>query len=750
MRPISHLFNLDAGPGRAHPVLRAVALAAALALAVTAFHPAPTLSAAEDKLDPVAKFEQERVAQQMRLNRLPRTGATVLVLSIGPPPPAPPAELTAAAVNTVIARINEYSGPDAPEKIDAVVFEINAEGELDGTAEDALFKLAQVLQIHDYPVFGWIHDQALDEAAWIALSCDGIYFAPRARLGGAPYDPLRDSAERDDPAVAAHTAAEAELLGEIATGKGYNCDLARAMADAGLVLQHVSIDGRPYILSPDTLAIVQRKRPGAEIALGAVYKPAGVRLNLDAQQAAEPTVGLSRGAVGNLAGLWHVLHLTQVRPIEVAGAIGSALLATAFLLVLLLALFMLACELWMEMRGYGMTGAAGVLVAYLACAAAGTSLGLTELGLFFVGVVGVFTELLWPTRRGRRGIAGFALIGLSLALTLLPDTPFIDAGWPTRHLTSEMAPALRNAALVACGGTLAAAALGLITVARLRRLPRYGRRWSQRFGHWDLSLFQDLRRQVGRQGITLTPILPAEAVLAKAAAAATAAVRATPHPLDPTPARATEPDSLGGSAAGGPGATGGATPSASFGRVQIQGRQFEAVAAGTIDAGCEIDVVDCTDARLIVRLRPTRKPVIPPWQSASKYEAETAGTKYAAPLPPDASRYTAMEKELQQTPMRYPSADRTPGGDRIAGGDRTGGGEGSDPTSAGPWSGASGAGGAGGAGESGAASEPATDGRKYPPKIEDSKYSSSHRPPDGSKYTPPGGAPLPPEANDAP
>ncbi|HTL51707.1 MAG TPA: hypothetical protein VL860_03935, partial [Planctomycetota bacterium] len=470
---------------------------------------------------------------------------------------------------------------------------------------------------------------------WIALSADRIFLAPGAQFGGGPPDPLRDAAEQNDAQMAAMVSANARYAGEVASSKGYNRDIARAMVDGSVTLVRAAIDGRPYVLTEETLAAVRKARPGAAVETGPRYKKSGDRLCLTPMEALRPEIHMAQATTASRAELFEHLGLQQAHAIELSftgpppATIANGLQAGLFLLVLFLALLLIIGELIMETRGYAFVAAGGTILAYLSWSARTAPLGQWALGLFLAAVALFILELLRPTRDGRLGVFCFAVIGHCLALSLIQDAPYLSPDWAARHLDAERRPALQNVALVLAGGTLAGAAVGLMTIARLRRLPRYRRRWRKRFTHWDEGAYLELQRQRGKFGVSLTPIT----------------------------SLAAQPRAGGGfgfSEGGGgilPNAIG-----ASTGRVSLDGQQYEATCVGAIAAGCEIEVMDCTEDRLVVRLRPNTQHAVPPFELPSKYEAMDAQTKYAGDAGNDVLKYPPTEG-AEDTPKYPPEAD---------------------------------------------------------------------------------------------
>lgn len=667
-------LRLSAAQPAVLPSRPAAAWLAALVFAIATLLPGPD-AAPDNERDPVAQWAMQRVAREARFDRLPHLGPKILIIPIGDPPPTPPEPLTGGLLQGVIEKLVEYSGSNPPESIDAVLFEINAAGPLPPQDLDTVLKLTEILQIHDYPVFAWVRDTALDEAAWVALACDRIYTVPRATLGGGHFDPLRDPAEREDIGWMEFTARKARFAADLAQASGYNGDLAAAMTDGRTVLHRVTIDGRPMVLTQATVDLVRQRRPGAQIAVGNLYHSGGDRLVLSGAELLKPDLNLVAGSAVTRDDLWRHLSLSQVQTIELKLApppprsLQGMVQILALTAVALLALFLLACELWMETRGYALIAGGGLILSYLTWALFQTPLGPLALAVYLGGVALLTVELFKPSRRGGRGIAAFAAIGIGLGLTLLKDLPGLDPGWRVRHLPSEYWPTLGSAALVVAGSGLCATAIGLLAILRLKQTVRYRRRWRKRYENWDDSLFLTLQAQIGREGRTVTAIAPP----------ATAEDNTNLNRTERARRRLAAPDREARFDVEGQ----------SVGQVQIAGHEYAATCTGSIAADQPVVVVDCTEERLVVRYLPPQTATLAPWQTQSKYAADPTATKYtdAKPEPQTDLRTAAAPVPAPQVTPRY-------------------------------------------------ADTPADEPHKYPPKIEDTKYAKERKISGGSKYRP--------------
>ena len=409
------------------------------------------------------------------------------------------------------------------EKADLVVLDMKTPG----GALDTTFDIMEALGKFSGKTITYVNTEAMSAGAFIAATTDEIWFTPDGVIGAAA--PVMSGGQDVEATmkqkVVSYLKARMRATSE---GKGYRGEVVSAMIDADKPLK---IGGK-------------------------VIKEKGELLSLTATEAMKTYGSPPRSLLG--AGIAKTLDELLVRKFGEGGFTVRRLEITwserlaVFLNGLapvLLGLGMLALFIEFKTPGFGLFGIIGIAllaVVFLTNYVAGLS-GHEPLLFFGLGVLLVMLELLFWHTAGFLGVAGVALMMLSL-LWSMADL------WPNEPISVAWSADAFARPLINLGSGLAIAIV--LFAALLRFLPKG---WV-----WDRLVVQS-----ASGGVAQVAGLGAEAAMSLSALVGQRGVAAT----------ALRP----------------------FGQVEIAGRLYEAqVGVGTIDRGASVVVTGCSDFALTV------------------------------------------------------------------------------------------------------------------------------------------------------
>ena len=293
------------------------------------------------------------------------------------------------------------------EQADLVVLDMKTPG----GALDATFDIMEALAKFSGKTLTYVNTEAMSAGAFIAATTGEIWFAPEGVIGAAA--PVlaggKDVEETMKLKVVSYLKARMRAISE---GKGYRGEVISAMIDSG-----------------------------KELKIGdQVLKEKGELLSLTASEAMKSYGDPARPLLG--AGVAKTLDelLTQkfgsgnysVRRLEITWSERLAVFLTS-LAPVLLGLGMLALFIEFKTPGFGVFGITGIAllaVVFLTNYVAGLS-GHEPLLFFGLGVLLLALELVFWHTAGFLGVAGVALMGLSLVWSmadLWPNEP-IRVAW---------------------------------------------------------------------------------------------------------------------------------------------------------------------------------------------------------------------------------------------------------------------------------------------------------------------------------
>lgn len=300
----------------------------------------------------------------------------------------------------------------------AVILGIDTFG---GRVDSALDIINHIESAGDIPVVAYVTDKAWSAGALIALGCDQIIMKSGSSIGSATPVAGGGPAGQTQALSEKYVSAIRAKFRSVAEKNGYPPTIAAAMVDKDIEVKQVRIDNQLEFLTNDEIELLkeQKKQYKVEKVISAKDK----LLNLTAEQAVEVTIAV---AVSNsINDVLAQLNLSGARvdnkqrnwSEQFASFVTGATLSGLLLMIGLMALYT-----EMSNPGFGWAGILG-----LAC------LGLlfwgkyivnlaemTEMIIFFAGVVLLLIEIFVIPGFGVTGIAGLAFMGLGLYLAFVP------------------------------------------------------------------------------------------------------------------------------------------------------------------------------------------------------------------------------------------------------------------------------------------------------------------------------------------
>ncbi len=388
-------------------------------------------------------------------------------------------------INRPILYILRRGLKEADEKADAVVLDMDTPG----GALDVTFEIMEALGKFHGETLTYVNKEAMSAGAFISATTGEIWFTPDGVIGAAA--PV--SAEGKDIDVTMKQKITSYLKARvraISEGKGHRGEVISAMIDADYELKigDKVVKAKGELLSLTASEANKTYGEPPQALLGA-----GTAKDIDALLSKK--YGVGNYVIRNFQVTWSEVlaqYLTKLTPI-------------------LLGLGMLALFIEFKTPGFGVFGIGGIVllaVVFLSSYVAGLS-GHEPLLFFGLGVLLVLLELLFWHSAGFLGVAGVALMMLSL-LWSMADL------WPNEPITIAWSAGVFVRPLLNLGSGLAIAIV--LFMALLRFLPR---RWV-----WDRLVMQStsggmaqvagvapeaaggLAALVGRRGVAVTALRP--------------------------------------------------------------------------------------------------------------------------------------------------------------------------------------------------------------------------------------------------
>jgi membrane-bound serine protease (ClpP class) len=362
------------------------------------------------------------------------------------PLPATPAKRTVVFVIPVRDEINRpilyilrRGLKEADEKADAVVLDMDTPG----GALDVTFEIMEALGKFHGETLTYVNKEAMSAGAFISATTGEIWFTPSGVIGAAA--PV--SAEGKDidltmkQKITSYLKARVRAISE---GKGYRGEVISAMIDADYELKigDKVIKPKGELLSLTASEANKTYGEPAKALLGA-----GIAKDIDA-------LLTKKYGAGNY----------MIRHFQVTWSEELAQYLTKFAPILL-GLGMLALFIEFKTPGFGVFGITGIAllaVVFLSSYVAGLS-GHEPLLVFGLGILLVLLELIFWHSAGFLGVAGVALMMLSL-LWSMADL------WPNEPITIAWSAGAFARPLLNLGSGLAIAIV--LFVALLRFLPK--------------------------------------------------------------------------------------------------------------------------------------------------------------------------------------------------------------------------------------------------------------------------------------
>jgi len=350
-----------------------------------------------------------------------------------------------------------------------IVFEIDTFG---GRVDSALQITSFISSIKGPKTAAWVTNAGEDSmgvswsaGALIAMSCGRVYMARGTSLGAAA-PVVQGEGGRTEGAGEKTVSAVRSQMAALAEMNGYPEALALAMVDYDVEVWEAEVDGEPRVLTAGELE--RLGEAGREVKRLAQVSAPGKLLSLTAGEAVK--YGLASGLAGDRASLVNLLgaegEVVESSPGAADGVISVLSSGPVQALLILLGLVMIFLEL--QAPGFGIPGVTAI-IAFALVFGAGALLGKVdslEIVLFLAGLGLLAVELFLIPGFGAAGIAGLALTGLSLVLSMQDFVlPRFDWEWQALG---------RNAAVAALGMAGAVAGIALIALfgPRLRLFDR--------------------------------------------------------------------------------------------------------------------------------------------------------------------------------------------------------------------------------------------------------------------------------------
>ncbi len=342
----------------------------------------------------------------------------------------------------------------------------------------------------------YIANEALGDAAFLALACDQIVMRPRAVLGGAGDDPMPDD-ERSTMA---------EAIAAVAHEKHHSPGLAAAMVDPKTVVYRYQrqTDG---LVDYFTEAEAARLNDAAQWQRGQAVTAPDKRFQVNGDEALE--FGLADAVVDDFEGLKALYGLQD--DLRLAEPNWADFLIDALnspgvsIFLLLLGFAALYAELQSPGIGLGGLIAALCFLLYFWSAYLGGTAGWLEVLLFVAGVTCLALEVFVLPGFGLFGLAGGLMIIGSLVLA---SQTFV---LPRNEYQLQQ---LRNSLLVITGAGIGTVAAAVLMRRYLPHAPMFNRMVLTPPTDEELSRITErealaqLDHLLGARGTSFTPLVP--------------------------------------------------------------------------------------------------------------------------------------------------------------------------------------------------------------------------------------------------
>jgi membrane-bound serine protease (ClpP class) len=389
---------------------------------------------------------------------------------------------------------------------DAVILDIDTPG----GRGDVMARMSKTLIECRVPTVAFVSNWALSAGAFIAMSAERIYMAPRAVMGAArgyipgPGGLPAELPEHIEEKMASANRAQFRAL---AQSRGYPPALAEAMADESIEVKMVIYDGRVQYLKTDEIATLEED-PLAKDKLKIIetVSPKGRLITFTGKEAVK--YRMARQIAENLEAVLAAENLSGAAQIRAemswADKVVAALTAPGGLMLLVLIGF--GC-VWVEIRipGFGFFGTLAVIAFILVFASqflVGNAKAI-EILLFLVGVALLTIEVFVTPGFGFIGGAGILCVFVSLVLAA---QPFVVPSEPWQY------DLLRVNLLASVGGIAGSFVIMLIAAWLLPNTPAFRRlmlETSQRPEAGFHTGVKEGQGLVGKTGVLLTALRPA-------------------------------------------------------------------------------------------------------------------------------------------------------------------------------------------------------------------------------------------------
>ncbi len=267
----------------------------------------------------------------------------------------------------------------------------------------------------EVPVYAFVEDNAWSAGALIALACEKIYMKDGSTIGSAT--PV--TGEGEELSEKYVSAIRAKFLAT-AQKNGHPQNIAAAMVDQNIKVSEVLIDGEKRYLTPEQ---IEKAAENKDVTISETVSDKGQLLNLTARDAARFT--LSEGTKNNIESILEkegmrespVVKITKNWAEHLASFLTGGMVSS-----LLMTLGFLFLFLEFEEPGLGVPGILGICcfglfffgrhIVYLA--------DWIHVLLFAIGVLLILLEIFVIPDFGLSGIAGGALVLLSVYFALSP------------------------------------------------------------------------------------------------------------------------------------------------------------------------------------------------------------------------------------------------------------------------------------------------------------------------------------------
>lgn len=318
--------------------------------------------------------------------------------------------------------------------VGTIIFEINTFG---GRVDSALQIATLIGSISEAKTIAFIPASAeglgvsWSAGALISFASSEIYMAPGTSIGAAA--PVFQTAEGMEMAPEKSVSAVRTQLAALAEKNGYPVGVALAMVDDDVILQVVSVDGEPRLVTDDELPALKRQAEseGLELEEGPIISDKDKLLTLTAGQMAR--YGISSGSASSAEDLAGQLGF---QPEDVGFQTYDAFdrlvvfITSAATVSLLVLVGLVALYMEITSPGFGVPGTVAILafaVVFLGSALMGYFDSL-ELILLLVGIALLAVEIFVIPGFGAAGISGIVLMAAALILSqqdfIVPEAPW--------------------------------------------------------------------------------------------------------------------------------------------------------------------------------------------------------------------------------------------------------------------------------------------------------------------------------------